>query len=116
MCSFQLLLGNVYKFYPAKPVFIAGITVFEVGSAICGAAPSSIVFITGRAIAGIGSSGLVGGAMVIMFHIIPLQQRPIYQGLFGAVFGIGSVIGPLLGGVFTDHVTWRWCKFISLRD
>ena len=114
MCSFQLLMGKIYKFYPAKPAFLAGITLFEVGSAVCGAAPSSKAFIVGRAIAGLGSSGMFSGLMVIMFHTIPLQQRPIYQGAFGAIFAVASVVGPLVGGTFTDKVTWRWCFYINL--
>ena len=88
MCSFQLMMGKVYKYYPAKPIFLSGIFLFEVGSAICGAAPSSDAFIVGRAIAGLGSSGMFSGLMVIMFNIIPLQQRPLYQGFFGAVFAV----------------------------
>lgn len=107
-------MGKVYKFYPAKPLFLVGIITFEVGSAICGAAPSSKAFIIGRAIAGMGSSGLFSGVMVIMFHTIPLEQRPIYAGCGGAVFGIASVVGPLLGGTFTDKLTWRWCFYINL--
>jgi MFS family permease len=113
-CSFQLLMGKIYKFYPAKPVFLACVTLFEVGSAVCGAAPSSKAFIVGRAIAGLGASGLFAGLMVIMFHTIPLQQRPMFQGAFGAIFAIGSVVGPLLGGTFVDKVTWRWCFYINL--
>ncbi|KAL7916665.1 major facilitator superfamily domain-containing protein [Trichoderma velutinum] len=114
MCGFQLIMGKVYKYYPAKPVFLGGVVLFEVGSAICGAAPSSVAFIIGRAIAGLGSSGMFSGLMVIMFNVIPLQQRPIYQGLFGAVFAVASVIGPVIGGTFTDKVTWRWCFYINL--
>ncbi|KAK4064182.1 uncharacterized protein Triagg1_9161 [Trichoderma aggressivum f. europaeum] len=114
MCGFQLVMGKVYKYYPAKPVFLGGVVLFEVGSAICGAAPSSVAFIIGRAIAGLGSSGMFSGLMVIMFNVIPLQQRPIYQGLFGAVFAVASVVGPVIGGTFTDKVTWRWCFYINL--
>ncbi|KAI1799957.1 major facilitator superfamily protein [Daldinia bambusicola] len=114
MCGLSLVMGKVYKFYPAKPLFLAGCFLFEVGSAICGSAPNSIAFIFGRAIAGIGSSGLFSGVMVILFYTVPLQQRPVYQGAFGAIFGIGSVIGPLIGGSFTDRVTWRWCFYINL--
>ncbi|KAI2780340.1 major facilitator superfamily protein [Daldinia loculata] len=114
MCGLSLVMGKVYKFYPAKPLFLAGCLLFEVGSAICGSAPNSIAFIFGRAIAGMGSSGLFSGVMVIMFHTVPLRQRPIYQGAFGAIFGIASVIGPLIGGSFTDRVTWRWCFYINL--
>ncbi|KAI1402964.1 major facilitator superfamily domain-containing protein [Hypoxylon fuscum] len=114
MCSFQLVMGKVYKFYPTKPLFLGGCVIFEIGSVICGAAPNSTAFIFGRAIQGLGSSGLFSGLMVIMLHAVPLKQRPIYQGLFGAIFAVASVIGPLVGGSFTDNVTWRWCFYINL--
>ncbi|EXJ74483.1 uncharacterized protein A1O5_02779 [Cladophialophora psammophila CBS 110553] len=114
MCSFQLIMGKVYKFYPVKPIFLAGIALFEVGSAVCGSAPTSAAFIVGRAVAGLGASGMFSGMMVIMFHTIPLQQRPIWQGAFGAVSAVASVIGPLVRGAFTDNVSWRWCFYINL--
>ncbi|KAI4160064.1 MAG: hypothetical protein LQ342_006014 [Letrouitia transgressa] len=97
-CAFQLLFGKVYTFYNPKWVFVIAIVIFEIGSTICGAAPNSTSFIVGRAIAGLGSSGIFSGAIVIIVYTVPLHKRPIYQGLVGAVFGISAVIGPLLGG------------------
>lgn len=90
------------------------VIVFEIGSAICGAAPTSTVFIVGRAIAGLGSAGIFSGCLLIMIPMIPLHRRPAFQGLFGMVFGIASVMGPLVGGGFTGAATWRWCFYINL--
>lgn len=81
--------------------------IFETGSAICGAAPTSPVFIFGRAIAGLGSAGIFSGAMMIMIPMVPLHKRPMFQSMFGMIFGIASVLGPLVGGAFTSGLTWR---------
>lgn len=91
-----------------KWVFLAAFGVFEVGSVICGAAPNSVALIIGRAVAGLGAAGVFSGAMLIIAASVPLAKRPIYSGLIGGMYGIASVMGPLLGGVFTDHITWRW--------
>ncbi|KAF2272825.1 MFS general substrate transporter [Westerdykella ornata] len=113
-CAFQLVFGKVYSVFSIKGTFLTSILLFEVGSALCGAAPNSIAFIIGRAIAGLGSGGIMSGVIVVIVYSLPLHKRPKYQGFFGAVFGIASVTGPLVGGAFTTRVTWRWSFYINL--
>ncbi|OIW34274.1 DHA14-like major facilitator [Coniochaeta ligniaria NRRL 30616] len=112
--ALQLLFGRFYTFFSIKWVFLIAIAFFELGSLICGVAPNSLALIIGRAIAGVGSAGLFSGALIILAYSVPLEKRPIYTGLVGSMYGIASVSGPLLGGAFTDKVTWRWCFFINL--
>lgn len=77
--AFQLIFGRIYRFYDLKKTFLACILTFEVGSAVCGAAPSSVAFIVGRAIAGIGSAGIMTGSMMSIVDMIPLHKRPVFQ-------------------------------------
>lgn len=112
--SLQLFYGTAYSYFSIKYTFLFAVGLFELGSLVCALAPTSTALIIGRAVAGLGGSGIMAGALVIIAHSVPLRKRPIFLGSLGGMFGIASVSGPLLGGVFTDHLTWRWCFYINL--
>ncbi|KAI1181190.1 MFS general substrate transporter [Nemania sp. FL0916] len=114
VCALQLLYGKLFTMYSAKWVFIVAVVLFEVGSVVAGVSPSSAVLIVGRAISGAGAAGIFAGAIILVAMSVPLRQRPLYTGILSTMHGIASVIGPLIGGVFTDHLTWRWCFYINL--
>jgi len=97
------LSGRVYQLYSTKWVFLLSLVIFEVGSALCGAAPTSVAFIIGRAIAGMGAAGIFSGGIMIIIPLVPLRKRPIFTSFFGMAFGVSSVLGPLIGGAFTDN-------------
>ncbi|KAH7071189.1 putative aflatoxin efflux pump [Paraphoma chrysanthemicola] len=113
---FNPLFGSIYRFYPIKWVFMASVVLFEAGSALCGAAPTSEALIVGRALAGIGAAGISCGAIMIVVVLVPLHKRPVFTSFFGMAFGVSSVLGPVVGGIFTDarQLTWRWCFYINL--
>ncbi|KAK8110751.1 uncharacterized protein PG998_007208 [Apiospora kogelbergensis] len=112
--ALQPSYGRIYVSFDSKWAFLLAIFLFEVGSLICAVAPTSPVLIVGRAIAGLGVAGIFSGCTVITSFVVPLEKRPLAFSLFGAVWGAAFVAGPLLGGAFTDHVTWRWCFYINL--
>ncbi|KAL4862414.1 hypothetical protein BDV12DRAFT_207219 [Aspergillus spectabilis] len=113
-CSVSLLYGKLYTFFSIKWVYLAALSIFELGSLICGITPTSVGLIVGRAIAGIGAGGIFSGSMLIISQSAPKRQRPIYTAIINSIFGVAGVAGPLIGGALTDHASWRWCFYINL--
>ncbi|KAI3336419.1 putative MFS drug efflux transporter [Xylariaceae sp. AK1471] len=111
----NLVWGKVYAQFNVKWTYIACILFFEVGSAICGAAPTIDALIVGRAICGVSGAGMYVGLMTQLAVLTTLQERPVYIGGAGLIWGLGTVLGPIIGGAFTDSsATWRWSFYINL--
>jgi EmrB/QacA subfamily drug resistance transporter len=108
------IYGKLGDMFGRKKIFISAITIFLIGSVLCGVAQSMDQLIAFRAIQGLGGGGLMALVFAIVGEVVPINQRGRYQGYFGAVFAISSVAGPLLGGLFTDHLSWHWIFFINL--
>src|SRR5689334_2267764 len=108
------LWGKLGDLYGRKVFFEASIVIFLIGSALSGLANTMLLLIAFRAIQGIGGGGLLTGAQTIVADVVPARDRSRYQGLFGSVFGVTSVIGPLIGGFFVDNLSWRWVFYVNL--
>ncbi|KAF1984712.1 MFS general substrate transporter [Aulographum hederae CBS 113979] len=113
-CSLQPTFGKIYSFFNIKWTFIVALIIFEGGSILCAAAPNSLALIIGRAIAGAGASGLFSGSMTVIGFSVPMRKRAVFISIISNMFGIASVVGPILGGTLTDNISWRWCFWINL--
>lgn len=108
------IVGKVSDLYGRRGFYIGGLVVFMLGSVMAGLAQSFWFLVAARAVQGLGMGTLMPLSQTIIGDIIPPRQRGKYQGLMGAVFGLSSVVGPLVGGLVTDHLGWRWLFFVTL--
>jgi len=118
-CSWKradsLLTGQIYSNFDAKAIYLICVVLFDVGSAVCGAAPNINALIIGRAICGLGGSGAYAGVMIILSVMTDVSERAAYLGTTGLTWGTGVVLGPIIGGALTNSsATWRWAFYINL--
>ncbi|WP_272261637.1 MDR family MFS transporter [Streptomyces xanthophaeus] len=109
-----VLVGKFGDVFGRKLIFQLSAIIFISGSFLCGFASNMTLLIVWRGVQGIGAGGLMVTAMALIADVVPLRERGKYQGAIGAVFGVATVIGPLLGGLFTDSLSWRWCFYVNV--
>ncbi|KAJ5304827.1 uncharacterized protein N7443_004487 [Penicillium atrosanguineum] len=113
-CALTPLAGKLSATFPLRWIYIIFFSIFMVGSLICGFAPNSNSFIVGRAIAGVGASGVASGGFVIVLTVASDKAKPLLMGICSSCFAMGLILAPVIGGAFTQKATWRWCFWVNL--
>ena len=108
------IYGKLSDLYGRRPIFLIGVSIFLIGSLLCGLSQEMWQFILFRGVQGLGAGALFPVALAIIGDIFAPSERGKYQGFFGAVFGLSSVIGPAIGGIITDTIGWHWIFFVNL--
>ncbi|RAH51749.1 MFS transporter [Aspergillus piperis CBS 112811] len=113
-CALTPLAGKLSSMFPLRWIYVSFFSIFLIGSLVCGFAPNSNTFIAGRAIAGIGASGVASGGFVIVLTVSPEKSKPVLLGICSSCFAMGLILAPVIGGAFTQYATWRWCFWVNL--
>ncbi len=110
----QPLLSNLPDVFGRREILLLSLILFVIGTVLCSTAQDFTVLLAGHSVQGIGGGGGWALSNVILTDIIPLRQRPAYQSLFQIAWAVGLITGPLVGGLFAQYSTWRWCFYLSI--
>ncbi|KAF3384879.1 Efflux pump roqT [Penicillium rolfsii] len=113
-CAFQFGFAKLYQLFSIKLVFLTSVVIFLIGSLLCATAASSMMFVVGRAVTGLGFAGNLAGCFAVAVQIIPLDKRPMYVGLMTCIESLAIIAAPIVGGALTQSAGWRWCFWINL--
>ena len=108
LCAFQFAFGKLYKLFSIKRILLVSQSIFLLGSILCATAVSSKMFVFGRALTGFAAASTLAGGFTLLTQVIPLRLRPVYTGAFGAIECVAVLTAPVIGGVLTQKLSWRW--------